>query len=303
MYAKLTKDLTMSKDLQIDKTIVQREPLYIAPKSPEQQQKEYKQRAQKIIEAAPEASSSMAELISRKIIVPKYSDLSGNKEKSKRIDEKVETERVFSHFQNEANKSILRGKLKEMKTNQDELKKVNKESKKKMKKEALKAYTELDKLQKELESQQAMKKRQKEDEIKLKEMEAAKKKQIEDDAAAKLQSVIKRKQTPSLKQSKESVNVIASKAKALLTRKVDAAPYYKLPAPKSIDVRGFIPKTSIRNKFSVGEPLVVNKRQKLVSKKKNKAAVEGYENRLAYLDMASKYKDVMKGKQRKVNEV
>ena len=29
----------------------------------------------------------------------------------------------------------------------------------------------------------------------------------------------------------------------------------------------------------------------------NKAAVEGYQNRLAYLDMATKYKDIMKGKQ------
>ena len=41
------------------------------------------------------------------------------------------------------------------------------------------------------ESQQAMKKRQKEDEIKLKEMEEAKTKQIKDDAAAKVQAVIK----------------------------------------------------------------------------------------------------------------
>jgi hypothetical protein len=44
----------------------------------------------------------------------------------------------------------------------------------------------------------------------------------------------------------------------------------------------------------------------LVSKKKNKAAVEGYENRLAYLDMADKYKGIMtKGKSKigKANEV
>ena len=108
---------------------------------------------------------------------------------------------------------------------------------------------------------------------------------------------MKRKQTLSMNKIKESVDVIGSKSKALLTRKVDAAPYYKLPAPKSIDIRGFIPKTSIRNKFSVGEPLIVNKRQHLVSKKKNKAATEGYENRLAYLDMADTYKGIMaKGK-------
>ncbi len=151
---------------------------------------------------------------------------------------------------------------------------------------------ELDKLQNEL----IMKKRQKEDEIKLKEMEATKKKEIDNNAASKLQAAIKRNQTQAFKKTKESVDIIGSKTKALLTRKIDAAPYYKLPANKSIDNRGYIPKTSIRNKFSVGEPLVVNKRQQLVSKKKNKAAVEGYQNRLAYLDMATKYKDIMKGK-------
>ena len=98
--------------------------------------------------------------------------------------------------------------------------------------------------------EEVMKNRQNEDEIKLKEMEAAKKKQIDNDAASKLQAVMKRKQTPSMNKIKESVDVIGSKTKALLTRKIDPAPFYRYPANKSIDTRGFIPKTSIRNKFS-----------------------------------------------------
>ena len=47
----------------------------------------------------------------------------------------------------------------------------------------------------------------------------------------------------------------------------------------------------------MGQPLVVSKRSKLVSKKRHDAAVAGYENRAAYLDMAEHYKTIMtKGK-------
>jgi hypothetical protein len=67
---------------------------HFAPPSPEQTKKEYKQRAQKIIDSAPVASSSMSELISKKSITAKYSDISGNKEKRQRVDEKVEKEKT-----------------------------------------------------------------------------------------------------------------------------------------------------------------------------------------------------------------
>ena len=128
------------------------------------------------------------------------------------------------------------------------------------------------------ESQQAMKKRQKEDEIKLKEMEEAKTKQIKDDAAAKVQAAIKRKNTTSIKKIKESFDILSSKTKALLTTKVDAAEHFKLKVPKRPfnnsgikneyhDKRGFIPKTTILNKYSVGNPLVV--RDKTTKKKQN----------------------------------
>ena len=186
----------MAKDLQIDKPIVEREPLYIAPKSAEQQNKEYKQRAQKIIEAAPAASSSMSELISRKIIIPKYSDLSGNKEKIQRVDEKIKKDKeegaklskrlsdvadvtarqshATNHVLNLADTQVDKTNVSNFINEKVNEKKANKEQKKQLKNKALKAYTELDKLQKDLESQQAMKKRQKEDEIKLKEMELEK---------------------------------------------------------------------------------------------------------------------------------
>jgi len=53
-------------------------------------------------------------------------------------------------------------------------------------------------------------------------------------------------------------------------------------------------KTIIMNKNTVGQPLALNRRLELVSKKKQAAAREGYQNRLAFLDMAEKYKDIMK---------
>ena len=307
MYLKTTQGMTIKTDLQTDNVpIIQKEHLYathFAPPSPEQKKKEYKQRAQKIIDSAPVASSSMSELISKKSITPKYSDISGNKEKRQRMDEKVkkDNEEGAKLSKRLSNVADITAKQSDAITNSVNLydtrlydndisnfiSKGKKEMKKKKKKDSYNAFIESNQMQI----------RQKEDEIKLKEMEAAKKKQIDNEAASKLQAVMKRKQTPSINKIKESVDVIGSKSKALLTRKVDAAPFYRFPANKSIDTRGFIPKTSIRNKFSVGEPLIVNKRQQLVSKKKNKAAVEGYENRLAYLDMAEKYKGIMtKGK-------
>jgi len=50
----------------------------------------------------------------------------------------------------------------------------------------------------------------------------------------------------------------------------------------------------------MGQPLVVNKKLKLVSKKKHDAGVFGYETRQDYLDLAEQYKDIMtKGKKKK----
>ncbi len=56
----------------------------------------------------------------------------------------------------------------------------------------------------------------------------------------------------------------------------------------------------ICNKNTVGQPLVVNKKLQLVSKKRHNAGVFGYETRQEFLDLADKYKDVMtKGQKRK----
>ncbi len=59
-------------------------------------------------------------------------------------------------------------------------------------------------------------------------------------------------------------------------------------------------KAYITNKKTVGQPLVVNKKLQLVSKKRHDAGVFGYETRQDYLDLADKYKDVMtKGQKKK----
>ena len=54
----------------------------------------------------------------------------------------------------------------------------------------------------------------------------------------------------------------------------------------------------------MGQPLVVNKKLKLVSKKKHDAGVFGYETRQDYLDLAEQYKDIMtKGQKKKENSI
>ena len=52
----------------------------------------------------------------------------------------------------------------------------------------------------------------------------------------------------------------------------------------------------IINNKTIGQPLRVSKKKKLVSQKKQAAAIEGYENRQAFLQVAEQYKDVMRGK-------
>ena len=131
-----------------------------------------------------------------------------------------------------------------------------------------------------------MKQRQAADEIKLREMEAIKDQSIKDDAGKQLQAKIKR-----IRPRKDLLNVykakekIGANVKTLLTEQADSQ-YF--PNTK---------RTMIWNNKTVGQPLVVSKKLKLVSKKKHDAAVEGYQNRQVFLELADKYKDVMtKGK-------
>jgi len=143
-----------------------------------------------------------------------------------------------------------------------------------------------------------MKKRQLVDEEQLKQMEetqrqiqAAKadKEKKEDIAAKQLQAVSKRikakNDVSKIKQAKDKIGAVS---KRLLTEKVKSA---YIPKAKT---------TMIWNKNTVGQPLVVNKKLQLVSKKRHNAGVFGYETRQEYLDLADKYKDVMtKGKKKK----
>ena len=52
-------------------------------------------------------------------------------------------------------------------------------------------------------------------------------------------------------------------------------------------------KAYITNKKTVGQPLVVNKKLQLVSKKRHNAGVFGYETRQDFLDLAQQYKPIM----------
>ncbi len=131
-----------------------------------------------------------------------------------------------------------------------------------------------------------MKQRQLVGEAELRQMEATKGQAIKDEAAKKLQATTKRiRPQNDLKQIRQAKEKIGAAAKSLLTEKVNSS------------YSPTINKTAIWNKNTVGQPLAVNKRFKLVSKKRHDAAVAGYENRAAYLDMAEHYKTIMtKGK-------
>ena len=131
-----------------------------------------------------------------------------------------------------------------------------------------------------------MNQRQQVGEAQLRQMEAVKDNAIKDDAAKKIQATAKKvlpqKDLKEVKQAKEKIGAVA---KRLLTERVSST--YS-PA---------VNRTAIWNKNTIGQPLVVNKRLKLVSKKKHVAAVAGYENRQVFLDLADHYKSIMtKGK-------
>ena len=111
----------------------------------------------------------------------------------------------------------------------------------------------------------------------------------EDIAAKQLQAVSKRiKAQSEVSKIKQAKDKIGAAAKRLLTEKVKSS---YIPKAKT---------TMIWNKKTVGQPLVVNKKLQLVSKKRHDAGVFGYETRQDYLDLADKYKDVMtKGQKKK----
>ena len=125
-------------------------------------------------------------------------------------------------------------------------------------------------------------------EAELKQMEAVKDKAIKDDAAKKLQASIKRvKPQNNLNQIKQAKGKIGAVSKRLLTEKIKS-------------LYGDSKRAYITNKNTVGQRLVVNKKLKLVSKKRHDASVFGYETRQDYLDLAQQYKPTMtKGQKKK----
>jgi hypothetical protein len=132
-----------------------------------------------------------------------------------------------------------------------------------------------------------MKQRKTVDDAKLKQMQADKQRQIEQASASTLQSAVKRQAAQGkIKDIKLSKDKIDAVVKRLLTEKVDS--YYLPNSNKPI----------ILNKNTIGQPLAVSKKMKLVSKKKHVAAVQGYQNRLAYLDVAEKYGGIMNKKKK-----
>ena len=121
-------------------------------------------------------------------------------------------------------------------------------------------------------------------------MQAAKadKAKKEDIAAKQLQAISKRiKAQSDVSKIKQAKDKIGAATKRLLTERVD---------PHFINE---IKKTVIMNKPTAGQRLVVNKKLKLVSKKRHDAGVFGYETRQDYLDLAQQYDSIMtKGKQK-----
>jgi len=130
-----------------------------------------------------------------------------------------------------------------------------------------------------------MKARQLVDDIKVKQLEAIKKDAIKKDASEKLQASIRRQKAQGdITKIRKAKDKIGGNVKALLTEKAKS-----IYSPK-------FKKTMITNNKTIGQPLRVSKKKKLVSQKKQAAAIEGYQNIQAFIEMAEKYKDVMKGK-------
>ena len=135
-----------------------------------------------------------------------------------------------------------------------------------------------------------MKQRKTVDDAKLNQMQADKQRQIEQASASTLQSAAKRQaalgKMKDIKLSKDKIDAVV---KRLLTEKVDS---HYLPGSN---------KSYIMNKNTVGQKLAYSDRSEtLVSKKKRDAAVQGYQNRLAYLDVAEKYGGIMNKKRNKI---
>ena len=244
------KNMIPANDFQADKVFAQREQLPINPFPIYKE--EQKRKVKQIIEKAPEPSSAMAEIMTRKIIVPKYSDISGNKERMEKQEERIKKQKeegvrvtkrlsdigdisnkqlygsnspliiasqksgnknpVIETIKNKKNKASVSSFLEADKQAKllskdilgSALRDVNKEKKKDSKKESFKAILELDKLQNELLMKQAMEKRKKKDEIKLKEMELEKGKTIKafNTIAGALKQKVARKKLNELKMDK-----------------------------------------------------------------------------------------------------
>ena len=121
-------------------------------------------------------------------------------------------------------------------------------------------------------------------------MELEKDKAMRDEAAKKLQASIKRLKQPKIKDIKKAKEIIGGRVKTLLTGKAE---FMYIPETK---------RSIIVDKSIVGKALAVSTRgKKLISKKKQTAAVKGAQNRKEkeainkdYLDLAQKYKPIMR---------
>jgi hypothetical protein len=143
-----------------------------------------------------------------------------------------------------------------------------------------------------------MKIRQVVGEERLKQLEAAKDKKMKDEASDRIKAAIKRKQQPTIKQMKDLPQTLGAASKRLFTERINSS---YVPAKKDANGNIMRPdKTVIWNKSTVGQPLAVSTRgKKLISKKRQTSAVEGWGHRNAYLDLAEQYKDIMtKGKKK-----
>ena len=136
-------------------------------------------------------------------------------------------------------------------------------------------------------NEKTMKARQLVNDVQVQELQKIKKDEIKKNAAVKIQKTWKGKLAKeNISKIRKAKDKIAGNVKALFTEKAN---FFK--APKILGN-----KTIITNKKTVGQPLALNRQLEFVSKKKQAAAKEGYQNRQAFLEMADKYKDIMKKK-------
>ena len=196
----------------------------------------------------------------------------GRKETAIKLETKLKQDRIIDFISDRVSKNVVKNSLDKIVKKQQTAAAATLQSAMRRKTDMMKIRQFVDEAK-----LQAMEETQRQ--IEAAKADTAKKMEI---AASQLQARTKRVVAQSnIAKINKAKDTIGAAAKRLLTERASST------------YSPTINKTVIWNKNTVGQPLVVSKRSKLVSKKRHDAAVFGYETRQDFLDLAKQYSDIM----------